>query len=119
MPRPLVFGNGIFHLCLDAGHRIRDLYFPQCGLPNHLSGHAIRWGFWCEEKLSWVGDEGWEVRQRYDPSTLCGLTQLESSELRIVVEVREADAPVRGRLCVVQVHRHDLRDALGGAARAD
>lgn len=93
MPRPLVFGNGIFHLCLDAGHRIRDLYFPQCGLPNHLSGHAIRWGFWCEENLSWVGDEGWEVRQRYDPGALCGLTQLESSELRIVVEVREAVHP--------------------------
>lgn len=93
MPRPLVFGNGTFHLCLDAGHRIRDLYFPQCGLANHLSGHAIRWGFWCEGKLSWVGDEGWEVRQRYEHGTLCGLTQLESKGLQIAVEAREAAHP--------------------------
>ena len=44
MPREIVLGNGKTTICLDNRMRIRDVFFPNVGLENHLSGHEFKVG---------------------------------------------------------------------------
>lgn len=72
MPRPLVYSNGRMHVGVDSRGTIRDLFYPQIGLPNHLNGHWIRMGVWANGAFSWCDDEDWSVDQGYSGGTMVG-----------------------------------------------
>jgi GH15 family glucan-1,4-alpha-glucosidase len=70
MPRPVVLGNGEILVCEDGALNIRDFYFPYVGLYNHLSGHKIRMGVWCDGRFSWLDSGEWVISIDYQADTL-------------------------------------------------
>ncbi len=90
MPRPLVLGNGSLLLGYDSRGALRDLYYPQVGLPNHLNGYRNRLGFWIHGLFSWIDDDGWTRRQEYVPGTLIGRSHFENQVLGIEILIEEA-----------------------------
>lgn len=70
MPRPVVLGNGEILVCEDGALNIRDFYFPYVGLYNHLSGHKIRMGVWCDGRFSWLESGEWAITINYMANTL-------------------------------------------------
>ncbi|MBL8059636.1 MAG: glycoside hydrolase family 15 protein [Chthonomonas sp.] len=93
MPRPLVFGNGLFLIQLDARHRIRDLFFPHVGQYNHLAGHSIRMGVWRDGQFSWCDSDEWEIEQAYEKGTMVGRSRLRCEGMAIELELVEQMAP--------------------------
>lgn len=93
MPRPLVYSNGSFFLGVDRRGRIRDLYWPQLGRWNHLSGYAIRFGLWTENDFSWLDDERWKRDQSVESGTLIGHETIKRAEADLTVEIRSAIDP--------------------------
>lgn len=95
MPRPLVFSNGSFLLALDAAGSIRDLFYPQVGRWNHLSGHRIRTGVWAaaegaeEGGFSWTDTPEWSHEQRYRACSLVGASSIENAELGLQIQIHE------------------------------
>jgi GH15 family glucan-1,4-alpha-glucosidase len=89
LPREIVLGNGKNTICLDDRMRIRDIFFPNVGLENHLSGHEFKVGVWSDQTFEWVG-ENWEIVMTYLPDTLIGKYLAESRNLEIGLEVNDA-----------------------------
>ncbi len=89
MPREIVLGNGRMTVLLDNQLKIRDFFFPNVGLENHLVGHKFRIGVWADGHFSWVGED-WKVSMRYLPETLVGRFQAGSKELEIDLEINDA-----------------------------
>jgi len=112
MPRPLVYGNGQFLIAFDRRHQARDLFWPNVGYPNHLLGHFMRVGVWCDGEFSWCDSDDWDLHQDYEPRTLVGDSVWRCWKLGLEIDVSEAvhpDDPVFTRAFCVR----DLR----GAAR--
>jgi len=93
MPRPLVLGNGSLLVTYDARGAMRDLYYPQVGLPNHLNGYRNRLGFWIEGRFAWLDEDGWSVEQSYAPEALVGLSQFENLSLGVSLTLEEGVLP--------------------------
>ncbi len=89
MPREIVLGNGRLTVLLDNRLRIRDFFFPNVGLENHVVGHEFRMGVWTEGRFGWVGD-GWNISMTYLPETIVGRYQAGSKELGIELEMNDA-----------------------------
>ncbi|MBX7133361.1 MAG: glycoside hydrolase family 15 protein, partial [Fimbriimonadaceae bacterium] len=89
MPRPIVLGNGSLLLNLDPRGNIRDLFFPQVGKYNHLSGYKIRMGFWVDGEFAWEEEDGWMRVQKYREDTLVAETDLQHPRLGLKVQVTE------------------------------
>ncbi|GIV96129.1 MAG: glucan 1,3-alpha-glucosidase [Herpetosiphonaceae bacterium] len=70
MPRDLPVGNGSMLVNFDAAYCLRDFYFPRVGRDNNTIGHPCRTGIWVDGRFSWLHDDGWERRLRYEPDTL-------------------------------------------------
>lgn len=88
MPRETLIGNGRLAIAFDRESRIRDLYYPQIGLENHIGGHIFRNGIWADGVFSWI-DKGWEIRMEYMPETLVSRTKASHSDLGIYLETNE------------------------------
>ncbi len=93
MPRPLVFGNGNVLVGVDERYCIRDLFYPQVGLYNHLSGHRLGFGVWVDGRFAWTEAEGWSRRLGYRKDTLVGDTLLTNEALGVSLRVVEAVLP--------------------------
>jgi GH15 family glucan-1,4-alpha-glucosidase len=93
MPRPLVFGNGNLLIGIDERYCIRDLFYPQVGLHNHLNGHRIGMGVWANGRFAWTEDASWQYKLGYRPGTLTGLSTLENATLGLSLEIEEAVCP--------------------------
>ena len=78
MPRETIIGNGRLAIAFDGESRIRDLYYPQIGLENHVGGHIFRNGVWVDGKFSWV-DNSWDIKMEYMPETLVSRTRASHS----------------------------------------
>lgn len=89
MPREIVLGNGKTTICLDSRMRIRDIFYPNVGLENHLSGHEFKVGVWSDQKFDWIG-ENWEIVMKYLPDTLIGKYLAKSRDLEIGLEMNDA-----------------------------
>lgn len=89
MPRQIVLGNGKVAIALDNRMRVRDFFYPQVGLENHLSGHEFKIGVWANGKFMWVGDN-WSIVMDYLPETLVSRCMARNSELEIELEVNDA-----------------------------
>lgn len=93
MPRPLVFGNGNVLVGIDDHYCIRDFYYPQVGLYNHLNGHRLAMGLWVNGKFAWTDSEGWHYNLAYLPGTLVGNSRIVHSGLGVQIDIREAVLP--------------------------
>lgn len=93
MPRPLVFGNGSLLIGIDEHYTIRDLFYPQVGLHNHLSGHWIRMGVWVDGQFSWCDTDVWKRTMAYEPGTLVGNTSLINADHGLRLRIVEGAHP--------------------------
>lgn len=93
MPRPLVLGNGSLLIGIDEHYAIRDLFYPQVGLHNHLSGHMIRTGVWASGKFSWLDGDGWTRLMTYERGTLLARTKLSNVALGVRLSIDEGVHP--------------------------
>ncbi|MEX0930138.1 MAG: glycoside hydrolase family 15 protein [Candidatus Paceibacterota bacterium] len=90
MSRSLVLGNGTILVCMDAAGRIRDFYYPYVGHENHIaSGNALSVGVWVNGTLSWIGDEGWQIRVDYEDETLASNIDAYHKQLQIRLHFRD------------------------------
>jgi GH15 family glucan-1,4-alpha-glucosidase len=89
MARELVIGNGKITIAFDHKMRIRDFFYPQVGLENHLSGHEFRIGVWVDNRFSWIADD-WSISMKYLPDTLVGKCTARNDDLEIELEVNDA-----------------------------
>ena len=58
-PREIVVSNGRVLVALDNKMRIRDFFYPNVGLENHVDGHSFKVGIWTDNMFSWI-DENWD-----------------------------------------------------------
>lgn len=70
MPRPIVLGNGKILINYDENYTIRDLFYPQVGLYNHLNGRLLRVGIWVDGHFSWLHEAEWKKSFDYVSNTL-------------------------------------------------
>jgi GH15 family glucan-1,4-alpha-glucosidase len=85
--RPLVYGNGTLLVCVDERGVVRDFYYPYAGMENH--GGNIRLGLFDIDlkKFGWL--DTWDLRQRYEGSSLVGESAYSSPGFDASVRVRE------------------------------
>ena len=70
MPRNIPVGNGDMLVAFDDLYRIRDLYWPHVGQPNHTCGHLQRFGVWADGQFAWMDSPGWSRSFSYKHNTL-------------------------------------------------
>jgi len=90
MPRYMVLGNGRMLVNFDERLCMRDLYYPQVGLFNHILGHRNSTGVWVDGAFEWVHGAGWTRIIRYEPDTLVSHTTAAHRGLGVELEAREA-----------------------------
>lgn len=90
MPRNIPVGNGEMLVTFDDFYRIRDLYYPHVGMPNHTDGHVQRFGVWVDGHFAWIEENGWTRELRYKPDTM--VTEVTLRHERLGIEVLCNDA---------------------------
>jgi len=90
MPRNIPIGNGEMLVAFDDLYRIRDLYWPHVGVPNHTCGHLQRFGVWADGQFSWVDSPGWERDLRYKSDTLVTEVRLRNERLGVELICHDA-----------------------------
>jgi GH15 family glucan-1,4-alpha-glucosidase len=90
MPRNVPVGNGEMLVAFDELYRLRDLYWPRVGMPNHTCGHPQRFGIWVDGQFAWCDSSGWQRDLRYKPDTL--VTEIRLRHERLGLEVTCQDA---------------------------
>ena len=81
MPRNIPVGNGEMLVAFDDQYRMRDLYWPHVGMPNHTCGHLQRFGVWADGQFAWIDGEGWTRDLRYKPDTMVTEVRLRHERL--------------------------------------
>ncbi len=93
MPRPLVFSNGRLLVGLDECLNIRELFFPNVGLYDHLCGQMVRMGVWANGAFSWIDDDEWARTLTYEQSTLVSRCTLTSIRLGLQMTIQDCVLP--------------------------
>ncbi|HWQ19657.1 MAG TPA: glycoside hydrolase family 15 protein [Methanotrichaceae archaeon] len=88
MPRASVIGNGRVNIAFDEHMNIRDFFYPQVGLENHVFGHKLRMGVWADGKFRWL-DDGWDMDIKYLPETLVSRCHARHPGLDISLETND------------------------------
>jgi GH15 family glucan-1,4-alpha-glucosidase len=112
MPREIIIGNGRLAIAFDSESRIRDLYYPQVGLENHVGGHIFRNGIWADGEFSWI-DKDWRMEMKYMPETLVGRTKASHKGLGISLETNEgvhSSLDVYLKKLIIQNSKESQRD---------
>jgi GH15 family glucan-1,4-alpha-glucosidase len=90
MSKALTLGNGVVLVNLDNRGQVRDFYFPQVGLENHIGNGSIhRLGVWVDGQLSWTADPAWQVKISMDEDSLTG--RLEAVNQNLSIKLVSAD----------------------------
>lgn len=89
MPRSSVIGNGRVNIAFDEHLNVRDFFYPQAGLENHVFGHKLMMGIWVDGKFSWLDDDGWDMEIKYLPETLVSRCHARHLGLGIALETNE------------------------------
>jgi len=90
VPRNIPVGNGEMLVAFDDLYRIRDLHWPNVGMPNHTCGHLQRFGVWVDGQFAWVDAPGWDRDLRYMSDSM--VTQVRLRNDRLGVELLCHDA---------------------------
>ncbi|MEK7610498.1 MAG: glycoside hydrolase family 15 protein [Patescibacteria group bacterium] len=86
MAKAITLGNGSIMVNLDQALQVRDFYFPQVGLENHVGGHyAHRLGVWLDGRLSWTSDPGWLIDLSAETDTLASRWQAVNTSLGLTL----------------------------------
>ncbi|HEY5218932.1 MAG TPA: glycoside hydrolase family 15 protein, partial [Gemmatimonadaceae bacterium] len=88
MPRDLPLANGAMLVTFGRDYLIRDIYFPNIGKENHVSGHPFRFGVWTEGQMAWVGSD-WTLDLRYESGTLVTIVRAQHERLGISLECHD------------------------------
>jgi len=112
MSRSLVLGNGNVLVCYDEWAQVRDFYFPQVGLENHVGEKLMhRIGVYLDGHLHWVSDGGFAITIEYEEHTLVSNVRMVHAALELElhfsdVVYNEHDIFVRH----LEVHNTATRD---------
>ncbi len=90
MPRNLPVGNGEMLVAFDDLYRVRDLYWPHVGMPNHTCGHLQRFGVWVDGLFAWIESPGWSRDLNYVKDSLVTEVRLRNDRLGIELLCRDA-----------------------------
>lgn len=90
MPRNIPVGNGEMLVTFDDLYRIRDIYYPRVGMPNHTGGHIQRFGVWADGLFAWIEDPHWRRELRYKPDTMVTEVLLRHEKLGIELLCNDA-----------------------------
>lgn len=104
MPRNIPVGNGELLVTFDDLYRVRDIYYPRVGMPNHTAGHVQRFGVWADGQFAWVEDPAWTRELRYKPDTMITEVRLRHETLGVELTCHDAvdySAPVFFRKIIV------------------
>jgi glucoamylase len=112
MPRDIPIGNGDLLITFDAQYRLRDIYFPLVGGPNHTAGHVQRFGVWTDGEFAWIEHPSWHRQVLYRPDTL--VTEVRLVNHKLGIELFTSDAVDFHE--PVYIRRMTVRD-LRGATR--
>ena len=89
--RSLVLGNGSLLVTLDSRGEVRDLYFPNVGLENHVGGsfrHRI--GVYVDGALSWLSDDPrWEIRVACEEDSLESRIKASNPALEVSLDFKD------------------------------
>ncbi len=88
MPRHIVAANSRMAVALDGSLSIRDFFYPQVGLENHVSGHEMKIGVFVDGEFSWL-KESWHIESKYMPETLVSVCRATRPGLDIRLEVND------------------------------
>ena len=88
-PREIVVSNGRALVALDNKMRIRDFFYPNVGLENHVDGHSFKLGIWTDNRFSWV-DENWDIKMKYLPETLVSTCMANNERAALQLEINDA-----------------------------
>ena len=90
MPRDIPVGNGEMLVTFDHHYRIRDIYWPRVGMPNHTSGHVQRFGVWVDGAFAWIESPEWSRHLLYKPDTMVTEARLRNDRLGIELMCNDA-----------------------------
>lgn len=90
--RDIPVGNGSLLVTFDELYQIRDIYFPHVGQENHTEGYPFRFGVWTEGEFSWLHEEGWTRRLRYEKETLVTDVFLQNEHLGVEIAASDTVA---------------------------
>ena len=93
MPRPVVLGNGKILINYDENYSIKDLFYPQVGLYNHLNGKLLRVGIWADGHFSWLDEPEWKKSFDYLSDTLVSKCILSNRSLGLRIEFLDCVDP--------------------------
>lgn len=113
MPRDIPVGNGELLVTFDQTYRVRDIYYPRIGMPNHTGGHVQRFGVWVDGQMAWIEEKGWQRELRYKPDTMVSEVTLRHETLGIELQCNDAvdySSPVFFRRIIVTDLTGEPRD---------
>jgi len=94
MARAVTLGNGNILVGLDYRGQVRDLYYPQVGHANHVSGasgnYVHRIGVYVDGVMSWLDDRDWSVTVGCDSTTVIGSMRAHNDRLGITLVSTDA-----------------------------
>lgn len=76
-------------IALDEQLRVRDFFYPNVGLENHLQSHEFKIGFWMDGKFDWIG-KNWEISMKYLPETLVSKCVAKNPEFDVKLSINDA-----------------------------
>ncbi len=109
MPRSLVLGNGRMLVNLDQNALMRELYFPQVGLEDHMTGHVQRIGIFENGNFTWLGDDHWDSKVSYLAETMMGDSEMVSKKWGLRLKFHDFVTPDLDLFCR-KIEIENLRD---------
>ncbi len=88
-PREIVVSNGHVLVALDNKMMIRDFFYPNIGLENHVYGHSFKLGIWTDNRFSLV-DKNWDVKMKILPETLVKTCMADNEGAALQLEINDA-----------------------------
>ena len=90
MPRNIPVGNGELLVTFDDLYRVRDIYWPRVGQPNHTGGMPQRFGVWADGEFAWIESDDWNREIRYKPDSMITEVRLRSDRLGVELYCNDA-----------------------------
>jgi len=109
MPSSLVLGNGSLLINFDGHLNMKDIYFPQVGLTNHLGGRRNQFAVWSDSHYSLVGGHDWELNFSYLKETLASQATATNHKMEIGLNISDA-VHYRENIYIRKITVHNHRD---------
>lgn len=113
MSRSLTLGNGNLLIGFDADGQVKDLYYPQVGLENHVGRGLIhRVGVWVDGTFYWFVDNAWDIQVGSEVDSQVGVTTAYNHELGISITITDVvynEKAILVRKFLIKNERNDER----------